>query len=204
MTLMVGAGVALASASEATFNWTGFLSAMGSNVTFQSRNVFSKKIMSKNKVRLSGFLPGFMLAPVLQADTGSWRSGRPRSAGYGPCHLITCACCSEQDCQADMWLRTGLAARSLSAGFPVSSSWEVHQTIRIMSHPAPDQINSTSTHSCPGGHPCWLALCVLSLPVPRGMIAGNSAQTRSRTTAQGLVALPSLTLCPCLAFSRQP
>ena len=43
-------GVALASASEATFNWTGFLSAMGSNLTFQSRNVFSKKVMSRQKV----------------------------------------------------------------------------------------------------------------------------------------------------------
>ncbi|GFH22007.1 TPT domain-containing protein, partial [Haematococcus lacustris] len=39
-------GVALASASEATFNWTGFLSAMGSNLTFQSRNVLSKKLMT--------------------------------------------------------------------------------------------------------------------------------------------------------------
>lgn len=28
-------GVALASMSEASFNWTGFLSAMGSNLTFQ-------------------------------------------------------------------------------------------------------------------------------------------------------------------------
>ncbi|KAL6744940.1 phosphate/phosphoenolpyruvate translocator precursor [Haematococcus lacustris] len=41
-------GVALASASEATFNWTGFLSAMGSNLTFQSRNVLSKKLMTAN------------------------------------------------------------------------------------------------------------------------------------------------------------
>ena len=42
-------GVALASASEATFNWGGFLAAMGSNVTFQSRNVFSKKFMGQAK-----------------------------------------------------------------------------------------------------------------------------------------------------------
>ena len=58
-----GAGVALASASEATFNWTGFLSAMGSNVTFQSRNVFSKKVMSKNKV---GQVPDALRAALEQ------------------------------------------------------------------------------------------------------------------------------------------
>lgn len=48
--LPVVGGVALASATEVTFNWAGFLAAMGSNVTFQSRNVFSKKFMGKKKV----------------------------------------------------------------------------------------------------------------------------------------------------------
>ena len=48
--LPVVGGVALASTSEVTFNWPGFLAAMGSNVTFQSRNVFSKKFMAKAKV----------------------------------------------------------------------------------------------------------------------------------------------------------
>jgi hypothetical protein len=38
-------GVILASMTEATFNWGGFLSAMFSNITFQSRNVLSKKLM---------------------------------------------------------------------------------------------------------------------------------------------------------------
>ncbi|KAJ7945856.1 Phosphoenolpyruvate/phosphate translocator chloroplastic-like [Quillaja saponaria] len=38
-------GVALASATEASFNWVGFWSAMASNLTNQSRNVLSKKIM---------------------------------------------------------------------------------------------------------------------------------------------------------------
>lgn len=42
-------GVALASATEATFNWAGFLSAMGSNLTFQSRNVLSKLLMGGKK-----------------------------------------------------------------------------------------------------------------------------------------------------------
>ena len=45
-------GVVAASASEATFNWGGFLAAMGSNITFQSRNVFSKKFMGGSKVSL--------------------------------------------------------------------------------------------------------------------------------------------------------
>ena len=39
-------GVAGASLTEASFNWPGFISAMGSNITFQSRNVFSKKFMT--------------------------------------------------------------------------------------------------------------------------------------------------------------
>ncbi|KAH9550835.1 hypothetical protein CY35_10G092600 [Sphagnum magellanicum] len=42
-------GVALASLTEASFNWAGFLSAMASNVTFQSRNVLSKKLMVKKE-----------------------------------------------------------------------------------------------------------------------------------------------------------
>lgn len=38
----------MASVTEATFNWGGFLAAMGSNITFQSRNVLSKKFMGKD------------------------------------------------------------------------------------------------------------------------------------------------------------
>ena len=41
------AGVALASATEASFNWPGFAAAMGSNLTFQSRNVLSKMVMGR-------------------------------------------------------------------------------------------------------------------------------------------------------------
>lgn len=48
--LPIVGGVALASASEVTFNWLGFGSAMGSNLTFQSRNVLSKKVMAGSKV----------------------------------------------------------------------------------------------------------------------------------------------------------
>ncbi|XP_057983896.1 phosphoenolpyruvate/phosphate translocator 2, chloroplastic-like [Malania oleifera] len=45
-------GVALASFTEASFNWTGFLSAMASNLTNQSRNVLSKKFMVNKKETL--------------------------------------------------------------------------------------------------------------------------------------------------------
>jgi len=38
-------GVVLASVSEVSFNWPGFLTAVASNVSFQSRNVLSKKFM---------------------------------------------------------------------------------------------------------------------------------------------------------------
>lgn len=58
--LPIVGGVALASATEATFNWGGFLAAMGSNVTFQSRNVFSKKFMGKGKVRFDVALRSFV------------------------------------------------------------------------------------------------------------------------------------------------
>jgi 1,4-dihydroxy-2-naphthoate octaprenyltransferase len=37
------AGVALASAAELSFNWTGFLTAMMSNLTFGFRAVWSKR-----------------------------------------------------------------------------------------------------------------------------------------------------------------
>ncbi|GAB5366245.1 hypothetical protein AAMO2058_001127900 [Amorphochlora amoebiformis] len=53
--LMVGSlvpvigGVALASFTEATFNWTGFGTAMLSNLSFQTRNVVSKKLMSTSR-----------------------------------------------------------------------------------------------------------------------------------------------------------
>lgn len=47
--LPIVGGVALASVTEASFNWAGFWSAMASNVTNQSRNVFSKKLMVKKE-----------------------------------------------------------------------------------------------------------------------------------------------------------
>lgn len=65
-------GVALASATEASFNWAGFWSAMASNVTNQSRNVLSKKVMVKKEESLDNItlfsiitiMSFFLLAPV--------------------------------------------------------------------------------------------------------------------------------------------
>lgn len=64
-------GVILASLTEATFNWTGFLSAMFSNITFQSRNVLSKKLMiskgaldNMNLFQIITIMAFFMLMPV--------------------------------------------------------------------------------------------------------------------------------------------
>jgi len=42
--LPVVGGVVLASFTEASFNWAGLAAAMGSNLTFTSRNVLSKKV----------------------------------------------------------------------------------------------------------------------------------------------------------------
>lgn len=72
-------GVALASTSELSFNWTGFLSAMGSNLTFQSRNVLSKRFMAGGKPALDNInlfsvitiLSFVILAPVALALEGA-------------------------------------------------------------------------------------------------------------------------------------
>ncbi|XP_074316250.1 phosphoenolpyruvate/phosphate translocator 1, chloroplastic-like [Silene latifolia] len=50
--LPIVGGVSLASMTEASFNWAGFWSAMASNVTNQSRNVLSKKLMVKKEESL--------------------------------------------------------------------------------------------------------------------------------------------------------
>lgn len=39
------AGVSMASLTELSFNWTGFISAMISNVSFTYRSIYSKKAM---------------------------------------------------------------------------------------------------------------------------------------------------------------
>ncbi|XP_019083061.1 PREDICTED: triose phosphate/phosphate translocator TPT, chloroplastic-like [Camelina sativa] len=39
-------GVAMASLTELSFNWLGFISAMISNISFTYRSIFSKKVMT--------------------------------------------------------------------------------------------------------------------------------------------------------------
>ncbi|XP_047047308.1 phosphoenolpyruvate/phosphate translocator 1, chloroplastic-like [Lolium rigidum] len=76
--LPIVGGVALASISEASFNWAGFLAAMASNVTFQSRNVLSKKLMLKKEASLDNInlfsiitvMSFFLLAPVTLLTEG--------------------------------------------------------------------------------------------------------------------------------------
>lgn len=50
--LPIVGGVALASFTEVSFNWIGFGSAMASNLTNQTRNVFSKKLMANKEERV--------------------------------------------------------------------------------------------------------------------------------------------------------
>ncbi|CAL0327673.1 unnamed protein product [Lupinus luteus] len=65
-------GVALASVTESSFNWAGFWSAMASNVTNQSRNVLSKKVMVKKEDSMDNItlfsiitvMSFFLLAPA--------------------------------------------------------------------------------------------------------------------------------------------
>jgi solute carrier family 35, member E1 len=73
-------GVLMASLTEVTFNWTGFLSALFSNITFQSRNVLSKKLMlSERGSKMNNMalfqtitvLSFFMLLPVTLALEGA-------------------------------------------------------------------------------------------------------------------------------------
>ncbi|KAI9097803.1 hypothetical protein K1719_025574 [Acacia pycnantha] len=65
-------GVALASVTEASFNWAGFGSAMASNLTFQSRNVLKEKVMVNKEETMDNInlfstitvMSFFLLAPV--------------------------------------------------------------------------------------------------------------------------------------------
>lgn len=50
--LPIVGGVALASMTEVSFNWIGFATAMAANITNQSRNVLSKKMMTSEEETL--------------------------------------------------------------------------------------------------------------------------------------------------------
>ena len=71
--LPVVAGVVMASVSEVSFTWPGFLSAMTSNFAFTARNIFSKLSMDKPKGKNMGptnlfavlsIMSTLMLAPI--------------------------------------------------------------------------------------------------------------------------------------------
>mmetsp|Transcript_22668 Transcript_22668/g.27380 ORF Transcript_22668/g.27380 Transcript_22668/m.27380 type:complete len:441 (+) Transcript_22668:399-1721(+) len=69
-------GIALASFTETSFNWVGLMAALGSNVTFTSRNVFSKKLMKNvdldniNLFSIITIMSMFACAPVTLALEG--------------------------------------------------------------------------------------------------------------------------------------
>lgn len=42
---LLDVGVSMASLTELSFNWTGFISAMISNISFTYRSIYSKKAM---------------------------------------------------------------------------------------------------------------------------------------------------------------
>jgi solute carrier family 35 protein E1 len=89
-------GVVIASVSEVSFNWPGFLTAVASNVSFQSRNVLSKKFMKGvefDDVNLFGWISCLAAATALPlaliADytkyAGVWSSA---SASIGGLSLL--------------------------------------------------------------------------------------------------------------------
>jgi len=69
-------GVALASAGEMSFSWLGFGAAMGSNLTFQSRNVLSKLVLKEkvydsiNTFSLITIMSALLLFPISFALEG--------------------------------------------------------------------------------------------------------------------------------------
>lgn len=79
------AGVIIASVTEISFTWAGFLAAMASNLAFQGRNVLSKAIMQRSDFepheRLGGIdmfgLVTFMALPLLVGVV-------PLLEGFGP------------------------------------------------------------------------------------------------------------------------
>lgn len=70
----LNAGVSMASLTELSFNWLGFISAMISNISFTYRSIYSKKAMVIFKIKLIDSLcvddlkPFFLMAAVSIAD----------------------------------------------------------------------------------------------------------------------------------------
>ena len=88
--LPIVAGISLASFTEPSFHWLGLISAMGANITFTSRNVFSKKVMGNMKDKLDNInlfsiitiMSVFMCLPITMAMDGFLLT--PDSLSSGP------------------------------------------------------------------------------------------------------------------------
>ncbi|GJN16490.1 hypothetical protein PR202_gb03488 [Eleusine coracana subsp. coracana] len=130
-------GVALASLTEASFNWAGFWSAMASNVTFQSRNVLSKKLMVKkegeesldniNLFSIITVMSFFLLAPVTFLTEGvKLTPTYLQSAGLNVQQVLT---------------------RSLIAGLCFHAYQQVSHNIMIYSYLELENTVSPVTHS---------------------------------------------------------
>uniref|UniRef100_A0A7S3VK10 Sugar phosphate transporter domain-containing protein n=2 Tax=Eukaryota TaxID=2759 RepID=A0A7S3VK10_DUNTE len=59
------AGVGMASAGELSFNWTGFLTAMASNLTFGFRAVWSKRVMTKTLASTSVYAYTTLISVII-------------------------------------------------------------------------------------------------------------------------------------------
>ena len=99
--LPIVAGVSLASFTEASFNWAGFGAAMGSNITFQSRNVLSKKLMGNQKEKLDNInlfsvitiMSFVFLMPIMLVTEGlKMTPAYISSIGLEPAVIIKKAC----------------------------------------------------------------------------------------------------------------
>ncbi|KAH9790806.1 phosphoenolpyruvate/phosphate translocator 2 [Citrus sinensis] len=126
-------GVALASLTEATFNWTGFCSAMASNVTNQSRNVFSKKFMVRKEDSLDNinlFSAITIISFILSVPAAIFMEG----AKFTP-YLQSAA-------SQDSNIR-GLCVMSLLAGFCFHSYQQVSYMILQMVSPVSHSVGNS-------------------------------------------------------------
>ncbi|GAY46796.1 hypothetical protein CUMW_099740 [Citrus unshiu] len=127
-------GVALASLTEASFNWTGFCSAMASNVTNQSRNVFSKKFMVRKEDSLDNinlFSAITIISFILSVPAAIFMEG----AKFTP-YLQSAA-------SQDSNIR-GLCVMSLLAGFCFHSYQQVQFSVYCIIHDTTDGVTSKS------------------------------------------------------------
>jgi len=94
-------GVALASASELSFNWLCFGAAMGSNIGSAARAVYSKKVMgggdigenmdSANVYAVLTIMATFMLIPIslaIEGPAGMWKGFQAAHAAGGSQFLL--------------------------------------------------------------------------------------------------------------------